>query len=75
MASEDSDDGHTTGWTKSPKIVIVGGGIAGIAAGNYLANAGFTDFKIVEATERLGGRIWSIDLGKCRLLPCISRSH
>jgi len=45
------------------KVAIIGGGIAGIAAANWLANDGFTDFVLVEATERLGGRIWSIDLG------------
>ena len=64
MASEDSDDGHTSGWTKSPKIVIIGAGISGFSAGSTLANAGFTDFVILEASGRIGGRIWSIDLGK-----------
>ena len=55
---------HSIEMTGSPKIVIIGAGIAGIAAGNYLANAGFTDFVILEATDRVGGRIWSIDLGR-----------
>ena len=65
MASEDSDDGHTTSdWTKSPKIVIIGAGIAGVSAATTLVNAGFTDFVILEATDRVGGRIWTIDLGK-----------
>lgn len=48
----------------SPKIVIIGAGIAGIAAANSLSDAGITDFVILEASSRIGGRIYSIDLGK-----------
>ncbi|KAK7109291.1 spermine oxidase-like isoform X2 [Littorina saxatilis] len=43
-----------------PKIVIIGAGIAGIAAGNKLSKEGFADFKIFEASDRIGGRIWSV---------------
>lgn len=66
MASEDSDDGHTKtrSWKKSPKVVIIGAGISGISAGNLLASNGITDFVILEASDRVGGRIWSIDLGR-----------
>jgi len=61
--AEDSDEGHTgNGWREQPKIVIIGAGISGITAGNYLASAGFTDFVILEATDRTGGRIATIDL-------------
>ena len=63
--AEDSDEGHTgNGWREQPKIVIIGAGISGITAGNYLASAGFTDFVILEATNRTGGRIATIDLGE-----------
>lgn len=47
-----------------PKIVIIGAGIAGIAAGNKLSKEGFADFKIFEASDRIGGRIWSVVTGK-----------
>lgn len=64
--AEDSDEGHTgNGYgypREQPKIVIIGAGISGITAGNYLASAGFTDFVILEATNRTGGRIATIDL-------------
>jgi len=50
--------------SESPKIVIVGAGIAGVAAANVLTKAGLTNFVILEATDRIGGRILSIDLGK-----------
>lgn len=65
MASEESsDDCHQNGLIDNPKIVIIGAGISGIAAGSYLAQSGFTDFVILEATDRIGGRIHSIDLGE-----------
>jgi protoporphyrinogen oxidase len=38
------------------KIVIVGGGIAGLTAAYYLHNAG-EDYQIIEASDRIGGRI------------------
>ena len=54
----------TFNMRKSSKIIIIGAGIAGIAAGNMLAEAGLTDFVILEASNRIGGRIHSIGLGK-----------
>lgn len=49
---------------RQPKTVIVGAGIAGLAAGKYLLSEGFNDFIILEASDRIGGRIWSVPLGK-----------
>lgn len=49
---------------RQPKIVIVGGGIAGLAAGKYLELEGFTDYVVLEASDRIGGRIWSVPVGK-----------
>ena len=68
MASGESSDDCQNGLIDNPKIVIIGAGISGIAAGSYLASAGFTDFVILEATERVGGRIHSIDLGEFSIL-------
>ncbi|XP_072139018.1 peroxisomal N(1)-acetyl-spermine/spermidine oxidase [Mobula birostris] len=45
-------------------IVIVGCGIAGIAAAQRLTEHGFGRVRIVEATERCGGRIWSRGFAK-----------
>lgn len=39
------------------KILIVGAGISGISAGKKLYDAGYRNFKIVEATDRIGGRL------------------
>ncbi|KAL8572691.1 hypothetical protein ACOMHN_049820 [Nucella lapillus] len=54
------DDEKRNGPVEEPKIVIIGAGIAGIAAGKRLVEEGFTDFKIFEASDRIGGRIWSV---------------
>ncbi len=63
--AEDSDDGHgTVGLDIRPKVIIIGAGIAGLAAGSYLTNAGIQDILILEATHRIGGRIQSVDLGE-----------
>uniref|UniRef100_A0ACD5UKN0 Uncharacterized protein n=1 Tax=Avena sativa TaxID=4498 RepID=A0ACD5UKN0_AVESA len=40
-----------------PKVIIVGAGMSGISAGKRLSEAGITDFVILEATHRIGGRI------------------
>ncbi|XP_013870195.1 peroxisomal N(1)-acetyl-spermine/spermidine oxidase isoform X1 [Austrofundulus limnaeus] len=45
------------------KIVIVGCGIAGIAAAHRLLKHGFHNVRILEATERSGGRIKTGKLG------------
>ncbi|MCZ4093321.1 flavin monoamine oxidase family protein [Sinorhizobium psoraleae] len=44
----------------SPSILIVGGGLAGLTAARLLHRAG-VDFKLLEARDRLGGRILSVD--------------
>ena len=45
-----------------PKIVIVGGGIAGLAAASRLYRSGFVNVTILEASDRLGGRIHSLQV-------------
>ena len=62
MAEESSDDCQSVG-KDAPRIIIIGAGISGITAGNHLMKAGFNDFVILEASNRTGGRIWSVDLG------------
>ncbi|XP_014477867.1 PREDICTED: uncharacterized protein LOC106746142 isoform X2 [Dinoponera quadriceps] len=48
-------------YNERTTIVIVGAGIAGIAAARTLQNAGL-DFIILEAEDRIGGRIHSVQL-------------
>lgn len=48
--------------SKGVSIVIVGAGAAGIAAASKLLENGFDDVKILEAEDRIGGRICSVEL-------------
>ncbi len=48
------------------EVVIVGAGIAGLAAATELASAGVS-FCILEARERIGGRIFSVHDPACNL--------
>ncbi|XP_023014221.2 spermine oxidase [Leptinotarsa decemlineata] len=45
-----------------PSVIIIGAGAAGIAAGTKLLKNNFTNFKILEAEPRIGGRIRSVKL-------------
>ncbi len=44
----------------SPRIVIVGAGLAGLSAAYQLRNAGYSS-TVVEASNRVGGRCWTIN--------------
>ncbi|XP_044267194.1 spermine oxidase-like isoform X1 [Tribolium madens] len=46
-----------------PAVVIIGAGIAGLSAAQRLAQCGLTNFTVLEATDRPGGRIHSCWLG------------
>ncbi|XP_035214158.1 spermine oxidase-like isoform X2 [Stegodyphus dumicola] len=43
------------------KVLIIGAGVAGLTCGLYLSNCNFNDVSILEAQERIGGRITSIN--------------
>ena len=45
------------------QFIIIGGGIAGLSAASHLAKNGFKDFKLLEARNRLGGRIATMQIG------------
>lgn len=55
---------HAYHTTKSPKIVIVGAGPAGIAAASKLFEYGFKNVTILEAESRIGGRVYTEQIGK-----------
>jgi spermine oxidase len=56
------NDSDHNNMNRSFKVVIIGAGISAIAAANMLCSEGVDDLVILEATDRIGGRIWSIDL-------------
>ncbi|XP_037943146.1 peroxisomal N(1)-acetyl-spermine/spermidine oxidase-like, partial [Teleopsis dalmanni] len=45
------------------KVLIVGAGMAGLSAANHLKQNGCENFRILEARNRIGGRIVSIPMG------------
>ncbi|KAF8961609.1 hypothetical protein BDZ97DRAFT_1905477 [Flammula alnicola] len=47
----------TAGASKHPKVLILGGGVAGVIAARTLHESGIDDFVIVEARGELGGRM------------------
>lgn len=46
------------------RIIIIGAGAAGIAAACRLIEKGFQNVTILEAKNRIGGRIHTINFGK-----------
>lgn len=43
------------------QVVVVGAGLAGLAAAQRLRESGIEDVVILEAQERIGGRVHTID--------------
>ena len=66
MAAEDFDDGRTDvpGGVAAPveRVLVVGGGIAGLTAANALTHAG-VECVVLEARDRIGGRLHTVDVG------------
>ena len=47
------------------QVLIIGGGVSGLSAASCLAKNGVTDFRLLEARGRLGGRVVAITVGEC----------
>jgi len=60
-----ANDGFWTGNT--PRVVVVGGGFGGIAAGVKLKSAGIHTFTIYEKSERVGGTWWDNQYPGCEV--------
>ena len=46
------------------EVIVIGGGMAGLAACSKLLEAGIRDILLIEATENLGGRIRTVPFRK-----------
>ena len=46
---------------KQPSIIVIGAGLSGMAAATKLMDNGFTDVIILEAEDRIGGRVHSVN--------------
>jgi monoamine oxidase len=44
------------------KVIVVGAGLAGLAAADRLRQAG-AEVEVFEARDRVGGRVWSVPFG------------
>ena len=51
---------HAQSLKKNPKIIIVGAGLSGLSAAVKLIENGYDDLLILEAENRIGGRIHSV---------------
>jgi polyamine oxidase len=64
-AAQEYDDGNrdVPGGVEGAveRVIVVGAGFAGLAAANALAHAG-VEVVVLEARERLGGRVWTADV-------------
>lgn len=60
-------DGATKAKKNYHKVIIIGAGISGLACANGLLSNNITDFKLLEARNRIGGRIISIEMGSQRI--------
>lgn len=57
---------------KHYKVVVVGAGVAGCTATKWLIEKGVDDVRILEASDRIGGRINTIHTSKnVNLLVCM----
>uniref|UniRef100_A0A182Q295 Amine oxidase domain-containing protein n=1 Tax=Anopheles farauti TaxID=69004 RepID=A0A182Q295_9DIPT len=52
-----------SGTTKNPRIIVVGAGAAGIAAASRLYQRGLRNVTVLEASQRIGGRIRTVPFG------------
>jgi hypothetical protein len=49
------------------RVVIIGAGISGVAAGRRLWDAGITDFVVLESRDLVGGRMTTVPFGGLNL--------
>ena len=45
------------------KVIIIGAGVSGLSAANQLLKKCIDDFIIIEARNRIGGRVVAINIG------------
>lgn len=66
ISADSTDDPLSSGLRRKrqPRIVVIGAGLAGLSAAKALLESGFTDVTVLEATDRIGGRVQSVQLGE-----------
>ncbi|XP_028902303.1 spermine oxidase [Ornithorhynchus anatinus] len=61
-STEEPVGGGLRGRPRQPRIVVIGAGLAGLSAARTLLEHGFTDVTVLEASDRIGGRVQSVKL-------------
>ncbi|KAF0879377.1 spermine oxidase isoform X1 [Crocuta crocuta] len=64
-SGDSADDPFSRGLRRrgQPRVVVIGAGLAGLAAAKALLEQGFTDVTVLEASSCIGGRVQSVKLG------------
>ncbi|KAL4220335.1 hypothetical protein ACF0H5_020742 [Mactra antiquata] len=50
-------------YDKNVKVLVLGAGVAGMNAAKTLYEAGYTNIQVLEAKDRIGGRIKNVNIG------------
>ncbi|KAF3824700.1 hypothetical protein GH733_010034 [Mirounga leonina] len=63
-SGDSADDPLSRGLRRrgQPRVVVIGAGLAGLAAAKALLEQGFTDVTVLEASSCIGGRVQSVKL-------------
>ncbi|KPP68844.1 spermine oxidase-like [Scleropages formosus] len=69
ISSDSTDDPLSSSLRsqRQPRIVVIGAGLAGLAATKTLLENGLTDVAVLEASDRIGGRVQSVQHGQATL--------
>lgn len=63
ISSDGTDDPLSSG-PRHPRVVVIGAGLAGLAAAKTLLENGFTNVTVLEASDCIGGRVLSVQHGE-----------
>jgi protoporphyrinogen oxidase len=63
-----------SGHSNNYQVIVIGGGMAGISACVKLVESGVQDILLIEASQRLGGRINTIPFRNIYLYFLVSRA-
>ncbi|XP_043225185.1 peroxisomal N(1)-acetyl-spermine/spermidine oxidase-like isoform X1 [Amphibalanus amphitrite] len=66
-AGQEKPSNPDEGPVEHHQVLIIGGGVSGLSAASCLVKNGITDFRLLEARGRLGGRVVGITVDQLKL--------